>query len=144
MGDHDAVERLFTMAWRAQLAEAIGRGGPLDALIERLADRQAHRQRIEGQLTACAARRPQVNVAALEEQIRAKLDDWRGLLRRNVAEGRAVLRSLLVGPLRFTPIVEERRRGYAFEGTIALDRLLAGVVDLPTVVASPAGFEPAF
>lgn len=29
------------------------------------------------------------------------------------------------------------RFAYAFEGTIALDRLLAGVVDLPTKVASP-------
>jgi hypothetical protein len=45
-----------------------------------------------------------------------------------------VLRTLLVGPLRFTPIDEERRRGYAFEGMIALDRLLSGVVDLPRVV----------
>ncbi|MEO7135448.1 MAG: hypothetical protein ABI024_14650 [Vicinamibacterales bacterium] len=83
-------------------------------------------------------------MAKLEGQLWAKLNDWRGLLRLNVAEGRAVLRALLVGPLRFTPIVEERRRGYAFEGTIALDQLLAGVVELPTVVASPAGFEPAF
>ncbi|CAN5882142.1 hypothetical protein BH18ACI5_BH18ACI5_17210 [soil metagenome] len=127
-----------------RLAEAIGRGGPLDALIERLAERQAQRERIEGQLAAWAAQRPRVSVAALERQLRAKLDDWRGLLRRNVAEGRGVLRSLLVGPLRFTPIREDRRRGYACEGLIALDRLLSGVVDLPTSVASPAGFEPAF
>ena len=51
-----------------------------------------------------------------------------------MSDGRAVLRTLLVGPLRFTPIDEERRRGYAFEGMIALDRLLSGVVDLPRVV----------
>ena len=76
--------------------------------------------------------------------MRAKLDDWRGLLRRNIAEARAVLRTLLIGPLRFTPVVDERRRGYAFEGAIALDRFLSGVVELPPVVASPAGFEPAF
>jgi hypothetical protein len=54
--------------------------------------------------------------AALEQRLRAKLADWRGLLTRKVSEGRAVLRTLLVGPLRFTPIEEERRRGYAFEG----------------------------
>jgi hypothetical protein len=71
--------------------------------------------------------------------LRAKLADWRNLLRRNVEEGRAVLRALLTEPLRFTPIVEERRRGYLFEGRIALDRLLAGVVELPTKVASPTG-----
>jgi hypothetical protein len=48
-----------------------------------------------------------------------------------VETGREVLRALLIGPLRFTPVIEERRRGYAFEGAIALDRLIAGVVDLP-------------
>ena len=85
-----------------------------------------------------------MDLAGLEARLRAKLADWRGLLRRNIAEGRAVLRTLLVGPLRFTPIIEDRRRGYAFEGAIALDRLLSGVVDLPPKVASPAGFEPAF
>jgi hypothetical protein len=35
------------------------------------------------------------------------------------------LRLLLDGPIRFAPIVEERRRGYAFKGAIAFDRLLA-------------------
>jgi len=33
-------------------------------------------------------------------------------------------------------------RGYAFEGTIALDRLLSGVVELPTRMASPTGVVP--
>ena len=47
--------------------------------------------------------------------------------------------ALVNGPLRFTPVNDGRHRGYAFEGTVALDRLLAGVVVLPTVVASPSG-----
>ena len=51
-------------------------------------------------------------------------------------------RALLVGPLRFTPITEPRRRGLCL--MIALDRLLSGVVTLPPKLASPAGFEPAF
>jgi hypothetical protein len=98
---------------------------------------------LERELSARAAERPAIDLEALSARLRAKLADWRRLLRRNVAEGRAVLRTLLVGPLRFTPI-EERRRGYAFEGVIALDRLVSGVVELPTRLASPAGFEPAF
>ena len=126
-----------------RLAEAIGRGGPLDALLQRLADRHGRRQVLEGKLAA-TVEAPRVNLRVVESAMRAKLDDWRGLLRRNVTEARAVLRALLVGPLRFTPIVEERRRGYAFSGTIALDRLLSGVVELPTMVASPTGFEPVF
>jgi hypothetical protein len=80
-----------------------------------------------------------VNVETLERTLRAKLADWRGLLRRNITEGRAVLRALLIGPLRFSPVKEGRRRGYAFEGTIALDRLLTGVLELPTAMASPSG-----
>jgi hypothetical protein len=59
-----------------------------------------------------------------------------------------VLRTLLVGPLRFTPVDTERRRGYEFAGLVALDRLIAGVIDLPlrtrAEVASPTGFEPVF
>ena len=40
--------------------------------------------------------------------------------------------------------LDARRRGYAFEGAIALARLLTGVIELPTVMASPTGFEPVF
>ena len=119
-----------------RLAEAIGRGGPLDALLDRLAERQARRMALEGELVARAAERPSVSLDGLERTLRAKLADWRGLLQRNVAEGRAVLRTLLIEPLKFTPVIDGRRRGYAFEGAIALDRLLAGVVELPPMVAS--------
>jgi len=122
-----------------RLAEAIGRGGPLEALVARLADRQARCAAIERELLQRAAEAPRIDLAGLETAIRAKLADWRGLLQRNVQEARAVLRDLLVGPLRFTPITDTRRRGYAFSGMIALDRLLAGVVNLPTMVASPTG-----
>lgn len=122
-----------------RLAAAIGQGGPLAALVTRLTDRQKHLQALEQEAARTVRAVPSIDVASLQTALRAKLDDWRGLLRRNLAEGRAVLRTLLTGPLRFTPIRETRRRGYAFEGTIALDRLLAGVVELPTKVASPAG-----
>jgi hypothetical protein len=42
-------------------------------------------------------------------------------------------------PVNFTPITDDRRRGYAFSGTIALEEFLAGVVELPTKMASPRG-----
>jgi hypothetical protein len=87
---------------------------------------------------------PYESPQGLERRLREKLADWRGLLTRNVTEGRAVLRTLLIEPVRFTPVTEERRSGYVFEGVIALDRLLAGVLELPTKVASPTGFEPVF
>lgn len=52
-----------------------------------------------------------MSLAGLETRLRTKLADWRGLLQRNVEEGRTVLRTLLVGPLRFTPVNDGRRRG---------------------------------
>jgi len=48
--------------------------------------------------------------------------------------GRALLREVLVGPLRFVP--QERR--YRFEGEAAIGRLLTGVMGVPIYVASPA------
>jgi hypothetical protein len=122
-----------------RLAEAIGRGGPLDALVARLTERQARRDALEVELSVLAARAIDVDPKRIERRLRAKLSDWRGLLTRNVATARTVLRTLLVGPIRFSPVVEDRKRGYAFEGTIALDRLIAGIIDLPTKMASPTG-----
>lgn len=124
-----------------RLAEAIGQGGPLQALVARLQERQALAEGLGRQLAAKALQAPTIDRRGLERRIRAKLQDWRGLLERNVAEGRAALRALLIGPIRFTPVREERRRGYRFELTIALDRLLAGVIELPTKMASPRGID---
>jgi site-specific DNA recombinase len=134
-----------------RLAIAIEQGGALGVLLERLQVAQGRLDAIEGELRATEAKRaPSVDLASLRGRLREKLDDWRGLLRRNVGEARGVLRALLIGPLRFTPVTEERRRGYAFDGRIALDRLLSGVIDLsrsttrvqmPPLVASPAGTD---
>jgi hypothetical protein len=83
---------------------------------------------------------------ALEQRLRIKLDDWRGLLTRNITTGNAMLRLLLAEPIRFTPLVEERRRAYRFEGRLALDRMIAGLVPSPEIgaqlhqlMASPTG-----
>jgi hypothetical protein len=53
-----------------------------------------------------------------------------------------VLKELLVGPLRFPADVDDRRRRYRFSGAIALDRLVAGVIELKSLTGgtSPEGF----
>jgi hypothetical protein len=97
---------------------------------------------LEGRLAATETIAPPVVVRDLEQRLRAKLADWRGLLARNVDSGRDVLKALLVGPLRFTPIVDARHRAYMFEGSISLQKLVSGVIELPktlTGVASPTG-----
>jgi hypothetical protein len=50
--------------------------------------------------------------------------------------------ALLVGPVRFTPQFGEPA-GYNFAGTIALDRVFSDVEGFATLMASPAGVEPA-
>jgi hypothetical protein len=78
---------------------------------------------------------PTFDRGTLERRLHVKLADWRGLLTRNVATGNAMLRTLLAEPIRFTPVLEDRRRWYRFEGRIALDRMLTGLVALPELSA---------
>jgi hypothetical protein len=166
----------WSASWRnwddegRRLAEAIGLGGTLAPLVERLRACEAQREAIQAQLATIATAGPGRAGAGLERRLRDHLDNWRTLLTQDVTGGRDVLRQLLVGPLRFTPIVDGHRRGYQFSGTLALDRLLAGVIELPDVgvpdlpapvsvlqavgsadsakthtgVASLTGFEPVF
>ena len=49
-----------------RLAEAIGQGGPLDALVQRLAERQAHHEAIARAVSQSAAERPHVDLSTLE------------------------------------------------------------------------------
>jgi DNA invertase Pin-like site-specific DNA recombinase len=121
-----------------RLADAVAQGGPLDALLERLRRCQAERDALRAQITSGPFAAIIHSAAGLERRLRAKVADWRDLLTRDRESGRAVLRILVAEPFRFTPIVDERRRGYQFTGTLALDRLVAGIVDLPSVGGEPA------
>ena len=76
-------------------AEAIGRGGPLEALVARLSECQAVRDDLRTQLANPREAPTQRSLAGLEQEIRAKLADWRTLLTQNVDEAREVLRLLL-------------------------------------------------
>jgi Recombinase zinc beta ribbon domain len=128
-----------------RLADAIARGGRLDVLLRTLEDRQERLRGLQAHRAAVPEpMRPAFDRTGMERRLGGLVEDWRSLLTRDIASGREVLRALLVGPLRFTPVVDGRRRGYAFEGGLALDRLVSGVIDLPTFVASPTGFEPVF
>jgi site-specific DNA recombinase len=129
----------------ARLAEAIARGGRLDVLLRMLEDRQNRLGALRAeQAAATAIVRPVFDRRGMEGRLRYLLEDWRALLTRDVPTGREVLRTLLVEPMTFTPIIDGRRRGYRFEGAIALDRLVSKAVTLPTFGTSPTGFEPVF
>ena len=66
--------------------------------------------------------------------------DWRTLLEPHVGEARQVLRQLLAGPVRFTPIIEAGRKGARFEGAIVIGEIFAGNLQLVNV-ASPVRIE---
>jgi hypothetical protein len=127
-----------------KLAEAIRRGGRLTPLLERLTRLDARADALRAELAAYAASAPIIDRTALERRLHTKLADWRGLLTRNLTSGRDVMRLVLAGPIRFTPVNDERRLGYKFEGAIALDRMIGGVLETYPNGTSPEGFEPSF
>ena len=73
----------------------------------------------------------------VERQLRAKLSDWRGLLRGEVQEARQILRALLQDRIEFTPSEQDGHRIYRYRGTFTIGPLLAGVLD-PQALASHA------
>lgn len=115
------------------LTDAIAVGGDIGALVRRLQLAEDRRQELartraalgEGPLV------PRIDWAVVARQARRKLQDWRGLLGRQVAEGRQLLRELLIdGPIRFTPFEEASgRRGYRFTGNAGLGGLLEGLIE---------------
>ena len=62
----------------------------------------------------------------MERQAQRLLGQWRELLLDDVGDARRVLRELLEGPIQFTPVLDEARRGYRFEGALTVGGMLAG------------------
>jgi hypothetical protein len=131
-----------TEAQLANLVEAVAIGGDVPALVARLNALDLRRQELVRQRDALGegplAHR--LDLRSIEREARRMMADWRGLLDRNVPEGRTVLRQLLEGPIRFAPILEDDRRGVTFEGSLAIGELLAGKA-VVTSLASPVRLE---
>lgn len=81
-------------------------------------------------------------LAALRADLRARLSDWRSLLRRQPIQGRQILRKLLVGRLTLTPGEVDGRRVYEYQGEATLGRLLTGAFMTSALrMVTPAGRE---
>ena len=122
----------------ARLTQAIVAGGEIPPLVRALQERQARRTDL------LIAREPSKSQdlptrRETERRIRAALEDWRGLLIRNVQDARNLLRRILLCPLRLTPV----SGAYRFEGEASFGHLF-GEAGLATLMASPTGFEPVF
>lgn len=120
------------------LTAAIVAGGAVATLVQAIRDRETQRDVLKGAL-AGVERLTTQTPADVEREIRARLEDWRAMLRRNIPQGRQVLRKLLTTPLRFQPV----DGALAFTGQAALGKVLAGFVspDRAKSVASPTGLD---
>lgn len=123
-----------------RLVAAVAEGGDIKALTTAIREREHRRDALERDLAVMdeACRVAPLDLRRVERELRGRLDDWRGLLRRHVAQGRQILRKLLETPLTFTPVIDREQRYYRFEARVRFDRLIAGLT-LPQVLASPTG-----
>ena len=128
----------------ARYARAVAEVGPLASLLGELRQRETRRDHLSAQLRALAGA---TSVAALDpahvrRDLRERLTDWQGLLRRETPQARQILREVLAGRLIFAPKIDGSARYYEFTGQATLSGVLAGVVTSDMMV-TPAGFEPA-
>jgi hypothetical protein len=126
----------------SRLAAGIAAGGELETLVLTLKQRETERDGIRRELMLLDRARTaaQFDPKALERELRAKLADWRTLLRKHVPQARQVLKKLLAGPLVFS-VRDGKQRYYEFRAPIALGRIISGLA-VANMVASPRGSAP--
>ena len=127
----------------SRLTTALASGGDLSSLVEAIRDREQRRETLAAQLAQLAQVRDLQgqNVADLERRLRAKLANWRELLRREAQEARQILQALISERITFTPGEQGGQRVYRYQGTFTIGPLLEGVID-PRALASPRGILP--
>jgi site-specific DNA recombinase len=126
----------------ARLAAAVAQGGELKPLLDGIQAREQRRRTLQTEVAGLEGLRPVSarDLQDIQRDVKERLADWRGLLRRQVVQSRQILRKLLVGRIVFRP----REDGiYEFSGQASLGRVLAGIVCTKAGVA-PTGFEPVF
>ena len=145
--DAEAMSKALTKveAEIANLTSAVASGVDVRSLVTALKAREEERDKLQKQLAhvEVAGKRAAVTPSRLREDLRARFEDWRGVLRRQPALARQVITKLIDGPIKFTGKRDSDRRGYfEFEATARIAKLLHNLN--PIMVASPTGFEPVF
>ena len=120
-----------------RLTAALAAGGHLETVVKALREREALRAALMAERDR-AERTSQLSGADLREALSRRLEDWRGLMRRHVAQSQQLLRRLIDGKLNCRPDLQ--RGVYVIEGTATLSKLGAGLV--PLHMASPRGRAP--
>jgi hypothetical protein len=118
----------------SRLTAAIAGGGQLGTLVQAIQERGQRRIAIRAELDGL--NRPALDPARLRADLRARLDDWRGLLTRHIPQARQIIRKLLTSAILFTPTSKGRPRRYEFRLEASLAKLIG-----TNTVASPRGHE---
>jgi site-specific DNA recombinase len=122
----------------AHLTAAVENGAALAPLVSKLQARQTEREALLAAIAAAeASGQMKVDRQVITRKVLAQVATWRALVATN---GRQLLREVLDGPLRF----EREGKTYRFAGNVTTGRLIAGLIGIPPLMASPTGFEPVF
>ena len=126
---------------QARYVAAIAVAGEVEALARALKDREQRRARLQQELAALdtVERLSTFDVRQVERDLRARVAEWRSLMRRQTPLARQVLSRLLDGRVAWTPRKDAGL--YEFAGRAKYDRLLSGIVVTQGVVPV-RGFEP--
>jgi hypothetical protein len=98
------------------------------ALEQAEKDHQQQRDAMTREAAVLEQAGKEIDWTKAERELRAKRDDWKWLVHRQVPQARQILKKLLCGPIQFTPVREAGERYYPFKAPIALDRLIAGTI----------------
>jgi hypothetical protein len=124
------------------LLDAAARGEATDSLLARLKAEDARKKALAAELQALQASIvASLDSKRLGRELTARTADVKGLLGRHLPQTRQILRKLIVGRLTCEAFEVDGQRGYRFTGQGTYQSLLPGKL-LPTVVVTPAGFEP--
>jgi hypothetical protein len=128
-----------------RLTAAIAAGANLNALLAAMRERESRCIRLRREIARLdeTTRAVQTDRKEIEAQLRARLDDWRGLLRQETLWSRQIITKLLDGKITFTPTTDKSGNpAYEMQAKLALGRFFSGIL-CPKGGTSPAGFEPA-
>lgn len=125
-----AAERDRLVSELANLAAAVAAGGDVPTLIGEIRARETRKRDIDKQLE-----RPSFDAEGLRAALRARLDNWRRLLRSRPTHGHRILQTLLDGPI---AIGEETPAGVPWSARGSLHALFGS---LSYQMASPTGTD---
>jgi hypothetical protein len=129
-----------------RLTAAIAAGADLNALLTAMRERESRSIRLRREIARLdeTTRAVQVDRKEIETQLRARLDEWRGLLRQETLWSRQIITKLLDGKITFTPTTDKSGNpAYEMPAKLSFGRFFSGIL-CPKGGTSPTGFEPVF